>query len=82
MQNGNTIAFFSRKLSSAQVKYPTVDKETICIVEVFKDCFHLSDRNRMTKKITTIAKVKNMKTQNIVFFFGLFLGRNDSFDVL
>lgn len=37
MQEGRTIAFFSRKLTSAQLKYPTIDKEMLCIVEVFKE---------------------------------------------
>ena len=36
-QQGRTIAFFSRKLSSAQQKYPTIDKEMLCIVEVLKE---------------------------------------------
>ena len=36
-QAKRTIAFFSRKLSSAQIKYPTIDKEMLCIVEVFKE---------------------------------------------
>ena len=36
-QQGKTIAFFSRKLSSAQLKYPTIDKEMLCIVEVLKE---------------------------------------------
>ena len=36
-QNKNTVAFFSRKLSSAQRKYPTIDKEMLCVVEVLKE---------------------------------------------
>lgn len=37
MQQGKTVAFFSRKLSKSQLKYPTIDKEMLCIVEVFKE---------------------------------------------
>ena len=37
MQNKKTVAFFSRKLSTAQLKYPTIDKEMLCIVEVLKE---------------------------------------------
>ena len=36
-QNKRTVAFFSRKLTSAQLKYPTIDKEMLCIVEVLKE---------------------------------------------
>ena len=36
-QKGKTIAFFSRKLTTAQLKYPTIDKEMLCIVEVLKE---------------------------------------------
>ena len=36
-QNNKTIAFFSRKLSTAQLKYPTIDKEMLCVVEVLKE---------------------------------------------
>ena len=36
-QNRNTVAFFSRKLNTAQLKYPTIDKEMLCIVEVLKE---------------------------------------------
>ena len=36
-QNNRTVAFFSRKLSTAQLKYPTIDKEMLCIVEVLKE---------------------------------------------
>ena len=36
-QNKQPVAFFSRKLSSAQLKYPTIDKEMLCIVEVLKE---------------------------------------------
>ena len=32
-QEGKVIAFYSRKLTPAQLKYPTVDKEMLCIIE-------------------------------------------------
>ena len=37
-QNKNAVAFFSCKLSSVQLKHPTIDKEMLCIVEVLKEC--------------------------------------------
>ena len=37
-QNGLPIAFFSRKLTAAQIKHPTVDEEMLCVVEVPKEC--------------------------------------------
>ena len=36
-QNGKVIAFFSRKLTDSQTKYPTIDKEMLCIVETLKE---------------------------------------------
>lgn len=38
MQNGKTVGFYSRKLTSAQLKCPAIDKEMLCIVEVLKEC--------------------------------------------
>ncbi len=37
MQNNEVVCFFSRKLSGAQLSYPTIDKEMLCIVEVLKE---------------------------------------------
>ena len=36
-QQGNTVAFFSCKLSTAQLKHPTIDKEMLCVVEALKE---------------------------------------------
>ena len=36
-QHSDTIAFHSRKPSTAQLKCPTVDKEMLCAVEVLKE---------------------------------------------
>ena len=41
-QQGKPVAFFSRKLTLAQLKHPTVDKEMLCIVEVLKECCTVS----------------------------------------
>ena len=37
-QRGTTVAFFSRKLSAAQIKCPAIDEEMLCIVEVLEEC--------------------------------------------
>ena len=36
-QEGKVVAFYSRKLTPTQKKYPTIDKEMICIVETLKE---------------------------------------------
>ena len=36
-QEGNPIAFFSRKLNSAQQRYPASDKEVLCVQEVLQE---------------------------------------------
>ena len=37
-QQGNTVAFFSRKSLTARLKCPTIDEEMLCIVKVLKEC--------------------------------------------
>ena len=37
-QQGNTIAFFSRKSSTAWLKCPATEKEVLCIVEALEEC--------------------------------------------
>ena len=36
-QKGKVITFYSRKLTPTQKKYPTIDKEMLCIVETLKE---------------------------------------------
>ena len=37
-QSNNTVAFFLRKSSTAQLKCPAIDEEMLCIVEALKEC--------------------------------------------
>ena len=37
IQSGRATVFFSCKLTPAQLKYSTIDKEMICITEIFKE---------------------------------------------
>ena len=41
-QKGNTMAFFSWKLSTAQLKHPTIDEELLCIAQVLEECHSTS----------------------------------------
>ena len=41
-QKGNTMAFFSWKLSTARLKHPTIDEELLCIAQVLEECHSTS----------------------------------------
>ena len=80
MQEGKPLAFYSQKLSKAQLDYTMIEKELLSIVENFKDFWNIlmvhkievfTDHKNLTYEIMESAshtKNKELKYRNIVGF--------------
>ena len=60
-QNGRLVAYWSKKLSNTQKKYPTTDQEFLAIVE----CLRQYKTMLLGKRITVWMDHKNLTYKNI-----------------
>ena len=59
-----TVSFFSRKLSSAETRYPTYDREMLAICEALEQWKCYIDPQRRTTIFTDHASVQHILTQS------------------